>query len=198
MLRWQSLLLWWLLTNFYLYCEVYLMLKYLVVYASETGNTQMIANEIYDAIKSRSKEMINIRQWNGTHEAENYFIGFWANRGSCSLEIIDLLSSLHHKNIILFGTCGMSDSDQYYRQIEHTAAAWMSPDNNFLGAYFCQGKMPIQVRQKYEQCRGRCDDEQIDQMIHNFDKAQQHPDRQDLLKANVFTDRIVRQIEKPK
>lgn len=48
------------------------MLKYLVVYASETGNTQMIANEIYDAIKSRSKEMINIRQWNGTHEAENY------------------------------------------------------------------------------------------------------------------------------
>jgi flavodoxin len=170
------------------------MLKYLVVYASETGNTKMIANEIYDAIRDRSKEMINVRQWNGTHEAENYFIGFWANRGSCSLEIIDLLSSLHHKNIALFGTCGMGNSDRYYQQIARTASAWIAPDNQYLGSYFCQGKMPMQIRNKYEQCRGKCDDAQIDEMIRNFDEALLHPDKQDLLRANVFTDQMLRKI----
>lgn len=170
------------------------MTKYLVVYSSETGNTKMIADEIYSAIHDSDKELLNVRQWNGTHVAETYFIGFWANRGSCSLEIIDLLSSLHDKNVALFGTCGMGTSAEYYRSLESTVAAWLSSDNNLLGWYLCQGKMPMQVRDKYESCRGRMPDDKLDCMIKNFDEALKHPDKQDLLRANVFTDEMIKKI----
>lgn len=36
-----------------------------------------------------------------------YFIGFWTDRGSASVEVLDYLGSLQGKKIALFGTCGM-------------------------------------------------------------------------------------------
>ncbi len=54
--------------------------------------------------------------------------------------------------------------------------------------------MPYQVRERYEQLRGKCDDAQLDRMIAVFDEGQRHPDKQDLLKANVFTDTAIRKI----
>ena len=170
------------------------MLKYLVVYVSETGNTKKIADEIFYALPSDSKEEINIRSWNGKHDAETYFIGYWINRGTCSLEIIDLISSLHKKNVAFFGTCGMGNDQDYYRQMEQIGTLWLHDDNRFLGSYFCQGSMPYQIREKYEQLRGKVDDDRLDRMIAMFDEGQRHPDKHDLLKANVFTDTAIRKI----
>ena len=171
------------------------MLKYLVVYASESGNTKMIAEEIFKAIPSPSKDIVNIRQWTGKLDAETYFIGFWANHGSCSLEIIDLLSSLINKNIAIFGTCGMNNTEEYYKNIETNVRAWISDSNYYLGSYFCQGKMPALIREKYEKCRDKCDDQYIiDHMISMYEEGLQHPNRQDLLRANVFADTAIKNI----
>ena len=172
------------------------MLKNIVVYASETGNTKKIAEEIYNALPSSmgEKEIVDVRAWNGTLDAENYFIGFWANRGSSSLEIIDILSSLHHRNIALFGTCGMGSSNKYYSSLEQNALVWIAEDNNFLGSYFCQGRMQNSIREKYESYRGICDDNKIDLMLSFFDDAKSHPDRNDLLKAHLFVEKCLSKI----
>jgi len=167
------------------------MLKYLVAYASETGNTKMIAEEIYNAIPTDSKKLINVRQWNGDLKAQTYFIGYWVNRNTCSLEVIDFISSLHNKNVAFFGTCGLGNTESYYKKIENIGLTWLSSDNRFLGSYFCQGKMPVEIRQKYESCRGLCDKELLDKMIENYEEAKAHPNRQDLLRANVFTSDII-------
>ncbi len=174
------------------------MLKYLVVYASETGNTKMLAEEIHNSLKAPAsqKKLVDVRSWNGTLDAENYIVGFWSNRGSCTLEIIDLISSLHEKNVAFFGTCGMGSSKDYYDSLEQNARVWLSDDNNFLGSFFCQGRMPIEIREKYESYRGRCDDAKIDLMLSYFDSAAAHPNRQDLLMAHLFTERIVSLIPK--
>lgn len=169
------------------------MLKYLVVYASETGNTKKLAEEIYSALPSSKEEkgIVNVRTWNGTLDAENYFVGFWSNRGSCSLEIIDILSSLHNRNVALFGTCGMGSSNKYYASLEQNACVWLSEDNNFLGSFFCQGKMQESIRKKYESYRGKCDDSKIDLILSFFDDAMPHPDRTDLMKAHMFVEKCV-------
>lgn len=168
--------------------------KYLVVYASETGNTKKIADEILYALPSDSKEEINVRSWNGRHDAETYFIGYWINRGTCSLEIIDLISSLHHKNVAFFGTCGMGNDLDYYRQMEQIGEVWLPEDNKYLGSYFCQGSMPMYIRDKFEALRDKWGDTRCDRMLSLFDEGQKHPDRQDLLKANVFTDTAIHKI----
>ena len=170
------------------------MLKFLVVYASETGNTKKIADEIFYALPSDSKEEINVRTWNGKHDAETYFIGYWINRGTCSLEIIDLITSLHGKNVAFFGTCGLGNDTAYYKQAEQIGSIWLASDNNFLGSYFCQGSMPCFIRDRYEELRGKVDDSRLDSMIAVFDEGQKHPDKQDLLKANVFTDTVIHKI----
>ncbi len=169
------------------------MKRYLVAYASETGNTLMLAKEIHNAINcpKDEKELVDIRSWNGTLDAELYFIGFWINRGSCSLEIIDLISSLHGKNVAFFGTCGLGDSYEYHKMLEQNARAWLAEDNNFLGSFFCLGKMPVEIRNRYESLRGNCGDVQIDLMLSMLDDAASHPDNQDLLKVRLFTDEML-------
>lgn len=169
------------------------MKRYLVAYASETGNTLMLAKEIHNAINcpKDEKELVDIRSWNGTLDAELYFIGFWINRGSCSLEIIDLISSLHGKNVAFFGTCGLGDSYEYHKMLEQNARAWLAEDNNFLGSFFCLGKMPVEIRNRYESLRGNCGDVQIDLMLSMLDDAASHPDNQDLLRVRLFTDEML-------
>ena len=57
----------------------------------------------------------------------------------------------------------------------------LDPSNTLVGSYMCQGKMPLAVRQRYEQLRlspGR--QAQADQMLDNFDRALSHPSQEDL------------------
>ena len=128
--------------------------KYLVVYASETGNTERVAKEIYSAIHSEEKELLQIRNWNGQSDGDIYFIGFWVNHSSCSIEIMDLLLSLHGKTVALFGTCGMGDSPAYHKLLENQILAFLPSDNRYMGAYFCRGKMSPEIRQSYDRFRG--------------------------------------------
>lgn len=173
------------------------MLDHLVIYASETGNTRKLAHEIYSSlpVPNSNKDIVDVRTWHGQADAETYFVGFWANRGSCSLEIIDLLSSLHEKNVVLFGTCGIGNTDDYYKSLEQNARVWLSSDNHFIGSYFCQGRMPDEVRRKYESCRGLCDDAKIDLMLSFYEDALTHPDRHDLLNVRLFTDKCLTSIK---
>ena len=173
------------------------MLKNLVVYASETGNTKKLAEEIFSALPSSmgEKDIVDVRTWNGKLDAENYFIGFWANRGSCSLEIIDILSSLQNRNIALFGTCGMGSSAKYYASLEQNVCVWISASNNYLGSYFCKGKMQDLIRQKYESHRRPDNSSQIDMFLSHFEDALTHPDRTDLLKAHMFVEQCLDKIQ---
>ncbi len=173
------------------------MIKNLVVYASETGNTKKLAEVIFEALPPSmgDKAIVDVRTWNGKMDAENFFVGFWINRGSCTIETIDLLSSLGHRNVALFGTCGMGNYDNYYKLLEHNAKVWLSDSNNYLGSFFCQGKMQEYIRQKYESYRGTCDDAKIDLMIRLFNEASHHPGSEDYYKARLFTDECVAKIK---
>lgn len=161
----------------------------IVIYASSTGNTKKVAAEIFAAIPDSEKDMQDIIQWNHQLTADTYFVGFWTNRGSCPLEIINLLSELHGKRVALFGTCGLGRDEKYYRSIEQNVRVWIADDNEYLGCYLCQGKMPMSVRSRYESMRTGENAARVDYMIHNFDEALLHPDENDLAEARAFAEK---------
>lgn len=163
------------------------MLDYLVLYNSQSGNTKSVAAAIFSALPEGSRDLIDIDSGKPIPEASTYFIGFCVHRGSCCIEVSDLLSSLENKNIALFGTCGMGRSAEYYSLIEKNVSAWINSSCRYLGCYICQGKMPMQVRQKYENMRTSENAPQVDGFIRNFDCAMTHPDREDLKKAQEFS-----------
>lgn len=170
------------------------MLDYLVLYQSESGNTKKIAATIFSHLPGTSKDLIDITTDKAIPEASVYFIGFCVHRGSCSMVISDFLSGLSGKQIALFGTCGMGNSPDYYQTIEQSVNAWIETDNDYLGAFICQGKMPRRVRQKYESMWTLENARQMDIYMQNFDEALTHPDSLDLEHAKVFTDSILKQL----
>lgn len=171
------------------------MLDYLVLYQSESGNTKKIAAAIFARLPGTSKDLIDINTDKTISEANIYFVGFCVHRGTCSMAVSDLLSSLGGKQIALFATCGMGNSPEYYKTIEKNVSAWIESDNQYLGAFICQGKMPQKVRQKYEAMRTAENTAQVDHMIQNFDEALTHPDSLDEEHARVFTDKMLEKAE---
>ena len=171
------------------------MLDYLVLYQSESGNTKKIAASIFSRLPGNSKDLIDIDTDKTIPEANVYFIGFCVHRGSCSMEVSDFLSDLSGKQIALFGTCGMGDSPEYYKDIAGRVSAWIEADNDYLGYFICQGKMPQKVRMKYESMRTDENNDQIDRFIQNFDLALTHPDDLDVEHAKVFVDHMLKKIQ---
>lgn len=84
------------------------------------------------------------------------------------------------EKVALFGTCGMGNVPEYYDRILNGVAAFIPEDCEYLGGFLCQGKMPIQVRKRYEAMQNTSNTQQVEMLLHNFDEALLHPDRQDL------------------
>ena len=82
-----------------------IMLDYMVLYQSETGNTKKLATSIFAALPGMAKDLRSIDELSSLPEASTYFIGFCVHRGTCSLEIGNLLSTISGRNVALFGTC---------------------------------------------------------------------------------------------
>ena len=146
-------------------------MKTQVLYKSRTGNTEKLAKAIFAAVPGSDKDIARLDGQTDYDMADIYFIGFWTDRGSASVEVLDYLGSLQGKKIVLFGTCGMGESPEYFKKIEENIRVFIEDDNEYLGAFICQGKMPIQVREKYNRMRNGGNDKQVDAMIRNFDMA---------------------------
>ncbi len=123
-------------------------MKTQVLYKSRTGNTEKLAKAIFAAVPGSDKDIARLDGQTDYDMADIYFIGFWTDRGSASVEVLDYLGSLQGKRIALFGTCGMGESPEYFKKIEENIRVFIEDDNEYLGAFICQGKMPIQVREK--------------------------------------------------
>ena len=99
----------------------------------------------------------------------------------------ELLKKVHNRQIVLFGTCGFGQSQEYYDRIVENVKQWIPKDNSCLGAFLCMGKMPMQVRKRYEVMEENPEQREKAQMlIRNFDKALLHPDDADIQNAVAF------------
>ena len=84
----------------------------------------------------------------------------------------------------------------YYKKIEENIRVFIEDDNEYLGCFLCQGKMPIQVREKYMRMKNKENEKQMDAMIHNYDHALLHPNTEDLENARKFVHKIYERIER--
>ncbi|MBS6196704.1 MAG: flavodoxin [Clostridiales bacterium] len=169
-------------------------MKYKVVYTSRTGNTEMLAASIYRALPEHGKDIEALTEETGWDDAETYLVGFWTDQGSCQPETKAFLKKLKGKKVLLFGTCGAGPSQEYYGQIEQRVREELPSDCGYLGCYLCQGKMPMAVREKYQQMLAgeKKKKAMAENMIKNFDRALLHPDREDCSRAVEFVRRMCR------
>ena len=71
--------------------------------------------------------------------------------------------------------------EEYFNKILKTVQKDLHSSNTVIGSFMCQGKMPMLVRQRYENMKKQpLHLPNLDAMIENFDKALSHPDADDL------------------
>ena len=170
-------------------------MKAMVVYSSRTGNTKKVANGIFAGIPGDSKDIQSLEEYEGK-DADIFFVGFWTDKGTCDMTVIDFLSGLRGKKVALFGTCGMGKDSAYMEMIEKHVKVWIPEDCTYLGAYMCQGKMPMDVRRRYETMeKNGVEPEKVKSFLKNFDEALLHPDEQDVQNAAAFAKRMMEKAE---
>lgn len=170
------------------------MKKAAVVFKSKTGNTEMIAQTIAETLEKAGQKPVYFGAPDKEMEADLYFVGSWTDKGMCDQEIADFLKKLDGKKIAYFGTAGFGESGEYFEKLFHRAMENVNESNEILGSFFCQGKMPPQVREKYvKMLQEHPDDKRMKVSIENFDKAKGHPDENDCAKAAEWTMSVLRE-----
>ena len=111
-----------------------------VIYVSGTGNTAAVAKEIFQALPSSPKDIQELDRARNPLSADCYFIGFWANRGTASVEVLDFLSELHGKRWPFSAPAAWEIPRNTTRSWKTRSAPFLPDDNEYFGSFFCQGK----------------------------------------------------------
>lgn len=166
-------------------------MKYAVVYASATGNTAMLAEEIRSYMKNAECVYFGEAKEN-IPPADIIFAGFWTDKGNCSDEIGNYLAGLQGQKIFLFGTAGFGGSKEYFSRILEQVKGHIPDGNTVIGTFMCQGKMPASVKARYEKIlESDPENERIKAMLINFDQALSHPDHHDLEELRAAVQKAV-------
>ena len=153
---------------------------YATVLSSRTGNTGLLAQTLREQLPQADCCYF------GTPDvaalaADTLYVGFWTDKGKADESSSDFLEQLRGKQVFLFGTAGFGGSEEYFNKILKTVQKDLHSSNTVIGSFMCQGKMPISVRQRYENMKKQpLHLPNLDAMIENFDKALSHPDADDL------------------
>ena len=161
-------------------------MKCAVVYSSHTGNTEMLAEEARKILEGQECLYYGIpdeKAKKAAEEAELVFAGFWTDKGNCEEQMAEFLESLNGKQVVLFGTAGFGQSQEYFDRILVNVKGHLNESNTVRAQWMCQGKMPMAVRKRYEAMQEKApQDDKIKMMIDNFDRAASHPDEADLIR----------------
>ena len=149
-----------------------------IIYASLTGNTELIANKIRDYYKDKvvylGKSTDNIL------EADIYFIGSWTNKGDADENIKRFLKTIKNKKIGIFGTAGYGGDEKYFKTLFNRVSQVIDNSNKILGYFYCQGRMPLAVKERYiKLLTANPDDKNLKVSLENFNEAMNHPNADD-------------------
>lgn len=164
-------------------------MKYAIMVVSKSGNTNQLAQQIPMVLKEANCVYMGAPK-TGV-EADVLFLGSWTDKGFFDEAIMDIMKELHHQKVVLFGTAGFGQSQEYFDAILQRSATHLAKDNEILGSFMCQGKMPMSVRKRYEAMVNKePGNERFQNLIVNFDQALTHPDEQDLNDFKTFLQKL--------
>ena len=154
--------------------------RFMIVCESLTGNTAMLAEALRAHLQAE-KIVVSTPALADPDSSDVFFVGSWTDKGDCAAGTAAFLEKMEGKKVFLFGTCGFGCSDAYYDTVYRRFADHLKSDNQIIGHYICQGKMPETVLHRYEAMKTAnpgCS--RWDECIDNYNKALSHPNADDL------------------
>ncbi|MEG0264403.1 MAG: flavodoxin family protein [Erysipelotrichaceae bacterium] len=167
-------------------------MKYAILYSSKTGNTKKVAEAIKLALKNHECIACDDKFSIECLNADIIFLGSWTDKGTCSDEMKQFYAKLSNQKIALFGTAGFGGNKEYYENLAKRSIQLLPETCHVLGSFYCQGKMPDVVKNRYvAMLREHPDDTNLQVSIENFEQAKNHPDQEDIKKAQMFAFKMI-------
>lgn len=141
----------------------------LVIYDSLTGNTKLLAESIYNYFKEKEEkiEIVNAKSVSSEELKE---------------KIKEVYNMVNNKKIFVFATCGFGGDTSYYDKLFDRVKAHINESNEIIGNFYCQGKMPLSVKERYiNLIKANPEDKNLEVSLENFEKALSHPNEDDLI-----------------
>ena len=154
-------------------------MSYAIVFSSKTGNTRLLADTLRASLPQNECTYFGAPAPEAL-EAENLYIGFWTDKGTCSDRLRAVLPSLAGKQIFLFGTAGFGADQAYFSQIIRRLEGELPQNCTVIGWYMCPGRMGEGVRRRYEaMLQDPVSAGQAELLLKNFDAVRTRPDERD-------------------
>lgn len=166
-------------------------MKYAVIYQSKSGNTKLLAEQIYRTLDTETKEIMDIDKISLIPEADVYLVGFGIHNHMCSIDVLDIIEQITDGKIALFATCGYAPTDQYKANLQKYMEPWLPDDAEYLGMFLCQGNVEAD-RQKIMMAQMPNKEKELQQM---FMLGSSHPDQVDIEAVIDFTVKIQAEAE---
>jgi flavodoxin len=166
-------------------------LKTLVAYFSITGNTQKVAEAIYEALEGDA-EIKSIDECSELDEYNLVFVGFPVHSHSVPYKVETFLKDIAQgKKIAFFSTHGTLTGSRLSREALEYAAV-LASKAEVLGSFSCRGKVSpeaLEVLMKSPEHRA---------WTEMAASAWNHPDQNDLEDAQAFARWILTLYSQPK
>lgn len=162
-------------------------MKVIIVYSTLTGNTQKVAEGIYDRIKQQQNIEIKITNLADSSEDMTPYdlvvLCYWCRRGTADPRTMAFIETVKDKKIIAIGTLGAYPNSPHGEMLKVNVKKLIEEKNIFIADFTCQGKIdPQRTQARLKIPKGQ---------PHHLDEAgyqrhlesRKHPDMNDIENA---------------
>jgi len=162
-------------------------MKYVILYKSDTGNTEYLAERLYEYLSNYDVEMFNIDECESIPVADFYFVGFGIKNGNCSMSVVNAMEQISDASYALFVTCGFSPTEKYKEKLCQALSVWAPDEAEYVDMFLCQGRTDEKTQRLL-----RDRHPQMDKIVcEMFEEGENHPNAEDLKKLMIFVQNII-------
>jgi flavodoxin len=121
-------------------------MKSIIVYSSQTGNTQKLAETIYENL-SDDKNIFKIEDAPDPSGFDLVCLGFWLMAGKPDPKSQDYLTKITNQKLFLFATHGAESQSEHAQQAMNTAKS-MANQADIIGSFNCPGEVNPKILEK--------------------------------------------------
>ncbi|MBF0103006.1 MAG: flavodoxin domain-containing protein [Desulfobacterales bacterium] len=121
-------------------------MKSIVVYSSQTGNTQKLAKAIFKKLEGE-KQIYKIEHAPDPSEFDLVCLGFWLMAGKPDSTSQEYLKKVKNQKLFLFATHGASAASQHAQSAMEFAKS-LAPAANVIGTFNCPGQVSPNILEK--------------------------------------------------
>lgn len=166
-------------------------MRLLITYSSRTGNTQKLAEGIYNCMYGIETDIKAISEVKEIDKYTHILVGYWVDSGKPNTEAAEFMSTLRNKKVGIFATLGTyPDSNDAWTSIVK-GEDMIKNDNIVIGKYICQGAIDAEVLDTFKPFKSTNEEYLKQVKLKQYEISKLHPNEADILSAaKMFKERL--------